>query len=58
MLCDELTKEELKSKVEKDRYSPKHYRINLPLMNSENFAKTFKCPVGSKMNPKKKCPGW
>ncbi|ULU08020.1 hypothetical protein L3Y34_019234 [Caenorhabditis briggsae] len=31
------------------------FRINGAFSNLESFAKTYKCPVGSKMNPKKKC---
>ena len=33
-------------------------RVYGPLQNSEEFAKAFQCPVGTRMNPKKKCAVW
>ncbi|KAK5647889.1 hypothetical protein RI129_002781 [Pyrocoelia pectoralis] len=40
------------------RHSRYMYRVQIPLMNSEEFSKDFKCPSGSKMNPVKKCKIW
>lgn len=34
------------------------YRVNGIMMNSQGFADAYKCPVGSPMNPKKKCSVW
>ncbi|XP_064487454.1 neprilysin-1-like [Ornithodoros turicata] len=34
------------------------YLTNLPLWNSRSFQETFRCPVGSRMNPRSKCVIW
>ena len=39
-------------------HSPAHARVVLPLANFDEFAKTYNCPVGSRMNPKNKCIVW
>lgn len=41
-----------------DVHSPKPWRVNGTLMNSPEFSKAFNCPLGSPMNPKKKCKVW
>ncbi|XP_005183445.2 neprilysin-4 [Musca domestica] len=38
-----------------DIHVPDKFRVLGPLSNFEEFAKEFNCPVGSKMNPAKKC---
>ncbi|XP_020278403.1 neprilysin-like [Pseudomyrmex gracilis] len=41
-----------------DSHSIGRLRLIGSLSNSENFAKAFNCPVGSAMNPEKKCNIW
>lgn len=39
-------------------YAPNRFRVTGPLSNSAEFAATFGCPVGSAMNPPRKCEVW
>nr|XP_014344297.1 PREDICTED: endothelin-converting enzyme 2 isoform X2 [Latimeria chalumnae] len=41
-----------------DPHSPAKYRVIGPLSNSKDFAEHFQCPVGSRMNPGKRCEVW
>jgi len=41
-----------------DVHSPGIGRVNGVVANSEHFAKTFKCPKNSAMNPENKCHIW
>jgi len=41
-----------------DRHSPLMYRVIGPLGNNPDFARDWNCPVGSMMNPVKKCTVW
>lgn len=38
-----------------DVHAPPMYRVIGPLANYPEFSKIFKCPEGSRLNPKKKC---
>ncbi len=33
-------------------------RVDGLMMNSDLFSSVFQCPVGSRMNPKRKCRVW
>ncbi|CAN7983580.1 unnamed protein product, partial [Ixodes hexagonus] len=55
--CDASSSDALSEK----RYlgvTPPRLRVNVPLRNLKLFAKAFKCPVGSYMNPVRKCAVW
>ncbi|XP_043269931.1 neprilysin-2-like [Venturia canescens] len=56
--CSVSTPESMKFQIDHNFHSPEEFRVLVPLWNSLEFAKDFKCPVGSKMNPKKKCSVW
>ncbi|XP_058792667.1 endothelin-converting enzyme homolog isoform X2 [Phymastichus coffea] len=57
MWCESYTTIGLRWMLE-DPHCPGHVRLTMVLRNSEDFSKTWKCPTGSKMNPKKKCQLW
>ena len=48
----------MKNQILTGVHSPGPYRILGPLSNNDDFARDFNCPVGSKMNPAKKCQVW
>ncbi|XP_066593170.1 neprilysin-like [Prorops nasuta] len=50
--------ERLKVDLDSDEHSPGRIRVLGELSNSEEFSKAFSCPVGSYMNPEKKCNIW
>jgi len=41
-----------------ESHMPWEMRINYALKNTEEFARDFKCPLNSPMNPEKKCSVW
>ena len=56
--CIKQRPEVLKLIITTGVHSPGQFRVLGPLSNMPEFAKDFKCPVGSKMNPQKKCSVW
>ncbi|CAG5114827.1 unnamed protein product [Candidula unifasciata] len=56
--CQKRTPESLIKQVETRPHLPGKYRVNTALQNSEEFAKAYNCPLGSFMNPEKKCSVW
>ena len=56
--CSKYRDENLKHLILTGFHTPGPYRIIGPLTNSVDFAKDFNCPLGSKMNPSKKCKVW
>ncbi|XP_043263785.1 neprilysin-2 isoform X2 [Colletes gigas] len=56
--CSKYRPEAMKLRITTGFHSPGKFRVLGPLSNMEEFAKDFKCPLGSKMNPEKKCAVW
>ena len=48
----------MERKLKTSVHAPMEFRINGVSVNSELFAKDFGCPLGSTMNPEKKCVVW
>lgn len=56
--CGSMRREDAINKVRSSVHSPGPIRVLGPLSNSKDFAKAFKCHVGSPMNPTDKCSVW
>jgi len=58
--CAKSRPEYLRFLLLADVHSPNSVRVLAPLINFDEFGKTFECPVGSRMNPapEKKCKLW
>lgn len=56
--CVKIRNESLKLQVLNGYHSPARFRVIGPFGNSKYFAKDFKCPLGSTMNPEHKCEVW
>ncbi|XP_043483736.1 neprilysin-2 isoform X2 [Leptopilina heterotoma] len=56
--CSKYRPETLKLRITTGVHSPGEFRVLGPLSNRPEFAKDFNCPIGSTMNPKKKCFVW
>lgn len=56
--CQKYYDKEKIKKILTDNHALAMYRVYGPLQNSMEFAEAFQCPVGSRMNPEKKCSVW
>nr|XP_033323580.1 neprilysin-2 isoform X1 [Megalopta genalis] len=56
--CSKYRPEAMKLRITTGFHSPGKFRVLGPLSNMEEFSEDFNCPVGSKMNPEKKCSVW
>ncbi|CAA9997945.1 unnamed protein product [Nesidiocoris tenuis] len=56
--CSTYRDETLKNRITTGVHSPAEFRVIGPMSNMPEFAKDFNCPLGSKMNPLKKCTVW
>ncbi|KAK2585581.1 hypothetical protein KPH14_010214 [Odynerus spinipes] len=56
--CSKYRPEAMKLRITTGFHSPGEFRVLGPFSNMYEFSKDFNCPVGSKMNPEKKCSVW
>ncbi|GFO22716.1 endothelin-converting enzyme 1 [Plakobranchus ocellatus] len=56
--CWKATKANAIAHVLSSKHAPNKFRVIGSLQNFPDFAKAYKCPVGSPMNPEKKCSVW
>ncbi|DBA02194.1 TPA: LOW QUALITY PROTEIN: hypothetical protein N0F65_004829 [Lagenidium giganteum] len=56
--CHKMTAEAVQENVATDEHSVGSARVNGMMQNNPEFAKAFKCPAGSAMNPSTKCNIW
>uniref|UniRef100_T1KHZ6 Peptidase M13 C-terminal domain-containing protein n=3 Tax=Tetranychus urticae TaxID=32264 RepID=T1KHZ6_TETUR len=56
--CEKQSKSALQNQLLRDEHSPGRFRVIGPMSNIPEFSATFNCPLGSKMNPIRKCSVW
>ncbi|NP_001036959.1 neutral endopeptidase 24.11 [Bombyx mori] len=56
--CAVYRNEAIKLRITTGFHAPGRFRVIGPMSNMEEFASDFKCPMGSPMNPDKKCKVW
>ncbi|KAG8183510.1 hypothetical protein JTE90_003860 [Oedothorax gibbosus] len=56
--CSKYRPELLKLVIVTGSHSPDQFRVIGPMSNLPEFAKEFKCEIGTKMNPEHKCQVW
>ncbi|CAB3381598.1 Hypothetical predicted protein [Cloeon dipterum] len=58
MWCQKESPAHLSQKLSTDAHSLSHQRVLSTLANNRDFAEAWQCPLGSRMNPVKKCIDW
>ena len=56
--CSKYRDKALEKRIKTGAHSPGLFRVKGPFSNSREFAADFNCPLGSEMNPVKKCEVW
>lgn len=56
--CGAMRPEASRNKLKTAVHSPGKFRVIGTLSNMPDFARVYNCPVGSQMNPLKKCSVW
>lgn len=56
--CGSMRPEATKNKLKTAVHSPGKFRVIGTLSNTRDFAQVFNCPLGTPMNPIKKCSVW
>ncbi|GBP37188.1 Neprilysin-4 [Eumeta japonica] len=56
--CGAMRPEAMRNKLKTAVHAPGRFRVIGTLSNSEDFAREFRCPTDSPMNPTKKCSVW
>merc|ERR1711860_390310 len=56
--CSKYRNKALEKRIKTGVHSPGMFRVQGPFSNSREFASDFQCPLGSRMNPVKKCEVW
>ncbi|XP_063869104.1 mucin-3B-like isoform X2 [Scylla paramamosain] len=56
--CEINSPEAMLTKIRSGQHSPNRFRVIGTLSNSEEFSEAFSCPLGSAMNPERKCRVW
>lgn len=56
--CGKYRNEVLRLRVMVGSHSPPMFRVIGPMSNIQEFSNSFNCPLGSNMNPSRKCAVW
>ena len=56
--CTKYHDENVKKQILTGSHSPVHFRVIGSVSNIQYFGEDFECPIGTYMNPEKKCSVW